>query len=172
MRKLTGILFCLLLAFSLSLSLTAQSNKEGLDQKELTKQFIGNWITSFPDGPVMKFHVKPLGDGYELELIWENEGELDHIDRGVMGLTSDNSVSEAWIWSNTGLVTFDYGKFTSEKFFATDRYSSLNGKVSDRFTFEFIESGKMKMIHKHWNLDVSSEMAGQSEFIWIKEQEL
>jgi hypothetical protein len=169
MRKTVGILLCILLAFSLSSSLTAQSNQEELDQKELMKQFTGNWITSFPDGPVMKFHVKPLGDGYELELIWEREGELDHIDRGVMGLTSDNSVSEAWIWSNTGLVTCDYGKFTSENFFTSDRYDSLNGKVSNRYTFEFIEPGKMKMIHKHWNLDVSPEMAGQSEFIWTKE---
>ena len=116
----------------------------------------------------MKFHVKPLGDGYELYLIWENEGEFDHIDRGVMGLTSDNSVSEAWIWTNTGLLTTDYGKFTSEKFFTSERHNSLIGKVNSIFEFEFIEPGKMKMVHK-FGLDGPPEEAGQSEFIWTKE---
>jgi len=168
MRKSVGILFCFSLVFSLSLSLTAQSNHEELDQKELMKQFTGNWVTNFNEATVMKFHVKPAGDGYQLELVWERDGEPDHIDRGVMGLDSDNSICEAWLWSNDGSITCDYGNFTSETFMTSERHNSLNEQVHSIFEFEFIAPGKMKMVHK-WGVDGPPDEAGQSEFIWTKE---
>ena len=127
-----------MLAFSLSLNLSAQSTEEELDQIELSKQFIGKWVTDWDDGTVTTWEVYPVGKGYEVSLKWTNDGQLSRTDKGICGFTPDGMVAMLYMWAHTGIVTCDYGKFISKNEITMKRYNSIHGDVRAIFDFEFI----------------------------------
>ena len=168
MRKSISILLCLSLLFGLSLNLNSQSAEEELDQKELTKQFIGNWVSDWGNETVTSWEINPVGNGYECSIYWEKEGQLTLTDKGIMGFTSDGLVIAAYVWSNEGLLTCDYGKFESKNKITLERYNSLQGQVVSIFEFEFIDPEKMKMVWKRWGAEESREEAQVTEHIFTK----
>ena len=168
MKNSISLLLYFLLLTCLSLNLNSQSAVEELDQKELTKQFIGNWVTNWENGTVTSWEVNPVGNGYEISLIWEREGQLTYTDKGIMGFTSDGLVIAAYVWSNEGLLTCDYGKFESKNKITLERYNSLHGQVVSIFEFEFIDPEKMKMVWKKWGAEESREEAQVTENIFTK----
>ena len=168
MKKPICILLCLSLLFGFSLKLSSQSTEEELDQKELTKQFIGKWVTDWEEGAVTTWEVKPLGSGYEVTIKWKNEGQLTRTDKGVIGFTSDGLVAMAYMWAYSGIVSCDYGKFVSKNEISVERYDSLHGKVSSIFDFVFVSPEKMKMVWKQWGPEESPEDAEVTELTWTK----
>ena len=168
MKKPICILLGLSLLFGFSLKLSSQTAKEELNQKELTKQFIGKWISDWADETVTIWEINPVGNGYEVSIFWKNEGQLSHTDKGVIGFTSDGLVAMVYMWSLEGLVTCDYGKFVSKNEISVERYDSLHGKVSSIFDFVFVSPEKMKMVWKQWGPEESPEDAEVSEFTWTK----
>jgi hypothetical protein len=168
MRKSFKVFLGLLLFLGISLTLSAQSNEAELDQKELTKQFIGKWVTDWEEGTVTIWEVNPVGNGYDVSINWKNEGQLSSTDKGVIGFTSDGLVAMVYVWSSDGLVTCDYGKFVSKNEISVERYDSLHGNVTSIFDFEFISTKKMKMVWKRWGPEESPEDAEVIEFTWTK----
>jgi len=168
MRKSFKVLLSLLVFLGISLTLSAQSAEKELDQKELTKQFIGKWVTDWEEGAVTTWDVKPLGSGYEVTIKWKNEGQLTRTDKGVIGFTSDGLVAMAYMWAYSGIVSCDYGKFVSKNEISVERYDSLHGKVSSIFDFVFVSPEKMKMVWKQWGPEESPEDAEVTELTWTK----
>jgi hypothetical protein len=168
MRKSINIILFLTLILGCTLTLSAQAIDEELDQKELTKQFIGNWVTDDFEGTVVKWNVNPLGNGYEITIIWENEGQPTRTDKGIMGFTSDGLVNMTYMWSPEGNISCDYGKFVSKNKNIMERYATLNGKAVASFDFEFISPEKMKMIWKSWGTEGTPEDAEVFEATWTK----
>ena len=168
MRKSINIILFLILILGFSLTLSAQAIDEELDQKELTKQFIGKWVTDGFEGTVTNYNVNPLGNGYEVTIIWENEGQPTRTDKGIIGFTYDGLVNMTYMWSPEGNISCDYGKFVSKNKIIVERYATLNGKALASFDFEFISPEKMKMIWKSWGTEGTPEDAEVSEIIWTK----
>ena len=168
MKKPICILLCLSLLFGFSLKLSAQSAEEELNQKELTKQFIGKWVTDWEEGTVTTWEVNPVGNGYEVSINWKNEGQVSRTDKGVIGFTSDGLVAMVYVWSSDGSVTCDYGKFVSKNEISVERYDSLHGKVRAIFDFAFISPEKMEMVWKRWGPEESPEDAEVLERTWTK----
>lgn len=169
MRKTTQIIFLISLIFGFSLPFHAQSTNEGLDQKELTKQFIGNWVADWANGTITRWNVTPLGNGYETSLYWEIDGQSTRTDKGVIGFSGDGLITMVYIWSQDGIITSDYGKFVTRNVLTVDRYDSLHGKSGAKFEFEFINPEKMKMVWTRWGQEGSPDDAEVTELIWTKE---
>ncbi len=168
MKKPICILLCLSLLFGFSLILSSQSAEEELNQKELTKQFIGKWVAEWADGTVTIWEVNPVGNGYEVSIDWKNEGQLSRTDKGVIGFTSDGLVAMVYMWSSEGNVTCDYGKFVSKNEISVERYDSLHGNVRSIADFVFISPENMKMVWKQWGPEESPEDAEVTELTWTK----
>ncbi len=111
MIKSFKVLLSLLVFLGISLTLSAQSNEAELDQKELTKQFIGRWVTDWEEGTVTTWEVNPVGSGYEVSLLWKSEGQLSRTDKGVIGFTSDGLVAMAYMWAYNGIVSCDINTY-------------------------------------------------------------
>ena len=168
MKKPICILLCISLLFGFSLKLSAQSAEEELNQQELTKQFIGKWVTDWEEGTVTTWEVNPVGSGYEVSLLWKVEGQLSRTDKGVMGFTSDGLVAMLYMWAYNGIVSCDFGKFVSKNEISMERYDSPHGKVRSIFDFVFISPEKMKMVWKQWGPEESPEDAEVLERTWTK----
>ena len=168
MKKPICILLGVSLLVGISFNLSAQSAEEELDQKELTKQFIGKWVTDWENGNVTTWEVIPVGTGYEISLKWNNQGQLIRTDKGVYGFTKDGLVAMLYMWAHTGIVSCDYGKFISKNEILMKRYDSIHGDVTATFKFEFINPEEMKMVWKRWGQDQSPEDAQITERTWTK----
>lgn len=168
MKKSLKFLLSLLVFLGISLTLYAQSNEEELDQVELTKQFIGKWVTDWDEETVLTWEVIPVGRGYEVSLTWTNEDQLIRTDKGVYGFTPDGMIAMHYMWAHTGNVTCDYGKFISKNEISMKRYNTINGNVVSIFDFDFISPKKMKMVWKSWGPEGSPEDAEVIEKTWTK----
>ena len=168
MRKSISLLLCFALLSCLSFNLYSQSVENELDQKELTKQFIGKWLTDWSDETVTIWEVNPVGNGYEVSITWKNEGRPDTTDKGLIGFTSDGLVAMLYMWSSDGTVSCDYGKFVSADKITVERYDSLHGKVRSIFNFEIINPAKIRMVWIRWGPEGSTEDAEVIEKTWTK----
>ena len=113
MRKLFKAFLCLILFLGISLTLSAQSNEEELDQLELMKQFIGTWRAETGEDTVVNITYEPIGDG--ILITQENiaNGVTYRTVKAVMGVSTDKKTIIVSAVRQDGSVGFHYGKFVS-----------------------------------------------------------
>jgi hypothetical protein len=169
MRMTVTIFLCASILFSFSFKLSCQPTQNKLDQVELTKQFIGKWITQWSEETVVIWDVNSSGNGYESSINWKSEGNPIRTDPGIIGFSSDGVVTMAFRWSPDGLITCDYGKFESKKKMTTMRYDTRQGQAVMIFEYEFMSPERLKMVMKSKEADETWDQAEVSEFIFIKE---
>jgi hypothetical protein len=169
MRESFSIILAIMLLVSLLVDLSAQSTMEELDQIELTKQFIGRWITQWSEKTVATWDVKPSGDGYDFTITQETEGRPIRTDHGIIGFSSDGVPTMAFMWSSWGLVTCDYGKFVSKNKMIVKRYDTREGEAVTFFEYEFINPGRLKMVMKGEEPGATWDRDEVREFIFEKE---
>jgi hypothetical protein len=170
MRKSINLFLCFSIISCLSTNLYSQSAVNELDQVELMKQFIGEWVTQWSEETVVTWDISPSGDGYEFTISWESEGSPLRLDHGVIGFSSDGVPTMAFLWSSSseGLITCDYGKFESRNKMITNRYDKWKGEEVMIFEYEFLSPDKMKMVMKSKVPGETWDQADVSELIFEK----
>ena len=113
MKKSFKVLLSLLVFLGISLTLSAQSNEEELDQLELMKQFIGTWRAETGEDTVANLTYEPIGDG--ILITQENiaNGVTFRIVKAVMGVSNDKKTIIVAGIIPDGSIRFQYGKFVS-----------------------------------------------------------
>ena len=113
MRKLFKVLLSLLVFLGISLTLSAQSNEEELDQLELMKQFVGTWRAETGEDTVVNTTYEPNGDG--ILITQENiaNGVTYRTVKAVMGVSTDKKTIIVSGVRQDGSVFFHCGKFVS-----------------------------------------------------------
>lgn len=159
-----------IIAFCYSPHLKSQSSEKDLNQEELTKQFIGTWVTDWDEGTISTWDIKPLENGYEFNILWKSEGKPYRTDKGIIGFSSDGVVTMAYVWATMGgILTCHYGNFESKTKMISKAYDSRQGQVVTIYEYEFLSPEKMKMVVKMKEADETWDQAEASEFVFIKE---
>lgn len=122
MSKSISQIVCIFLLYCFSTTLYAQSAEEELDQVKLMKQFIGTW--EMPMGENSSYILKFVPVGNAMYLMEENKenGVTTLSSVGVWGVSPDRNTITSAAVENSGVISFDYGKFVSANKFLTERY--------------------------------------------------
>ncbi len=168
MKKSMTLCISGLMALCFSMSISAQSSQQELDQVELMKQFIGSWTAERGVDSTVVWEIIPLGKGYEQNLFWKSKGETYWTDKGVIGVTSKGGVELIFLWSGKGSVSRDYGKFESKKRIILERFNIEHTHVNSTFDYHFMAPDKLKMIWKRKGDEDSGDNAEVTEWIWAK----
>ena len=113
MRKSFKVLLSLLIFLGISLTLSAQSNEEELDQLELMKQFIGTWRAETGEDTVVSTTYEPIGDGILITQENITNGVTYRTVKAVMGVSTDKKTIIVSVIRQDGTIGFHYGKFVS-----------------------------------------------------------
>jgi len=148
MKKPICILLCLSLLFGFSLTLSAQSSGEKLDQAELLKHFIGTWEAEIGQDTVIV--VKCTSSNNGLYCLQENKanGNVFLTFHALMGLSNDKEMIIGSFLNPNGTVVIDIGKFVSKSKFVTERHSGnrIHSHTTVEWDFSIPESftGRIK----------------------------
>jgi len=125
------------LAFSLSLNISAQSTDKELDQVELMKQWIGTWESEIGDDSVSIFRCTPLNNG--LQLIQEEKSNRNTYTTyiGIMGLSDDKKMIMMSMLIPNGTTVLDVGKFVKKNKYIADRYIGDITHATNQIMVEF-----------------------------------
>ena len=122
MKQSINICLCIMLAFSLSLNLSAQSSGKKLDQVELAKQWLGTFDMQVGEDSIMHMKALPLGDGLYFLGEWRTAGKTYYSACGVVGFTRDKeTIILSGAWSDGGTMQ-EIGRFVSEKKLVMERF--------------------------------------------------
>jgi len=124
MRKSFKILLSLLVFLGISLTLSAQSNEQELDQLELMKQFIGTWRAETGEDTVVNMTYEPIGDGILITQEDIANGVTYGTVKAVMGVSTDKKTIIVSAVRQDGSVVFHYGKFVSNNKLILELYSN------------------------------------------------
>jgi len=142
MKKSMTIFLCLSLVFSVSLTISAQSTEEELDQVKLTKQLIGTWEAEVAEDTIVILKFVPYGDALEITQQSKAQGKTFYSARGFFGFSQDKKTIIVAAVGEDGLLKFDYGKFVSVKKYLTERYldNQKHPVIIQEFEFQSPES--------------------------------
>ena len=99
MNKIATLFLSGLIAICFSLSTTAQSPQQDLDQVELLKQFIGTWTEETDRDTTILWEVSPFGKGYDDICYWQAKGETFAIStKGFIGFTKQDGVMKIYLY--------------------------------------------------------------------------
>jgi hypothetical protein len=122
MKRTFNIFLCLSLLCGVSLTLTAQSDEEELDQVMLMKQFIGTWEAEVAEDTLVILKFVPYGDALMFTQENKRNGETSSSGRMILGFSQDKKTIIAAGIGKDGLMEIDYGKFVSVKKYLAERY--------------------------------------------------
>ena len=165
MKKISALFIAGLITLCFSLSVTAQSSQQDLDQVELMKYYIGTWEAEMGKDSILIWEVKTTaGKGFEHKAYWKIKGEVNYYGQGLMGFNWGN---QHVIWSHmysNGLILRDVGQFVSETKVINKRFSPEHERVMSIIEMDILGQDKYKAIHKHMN--DSQEIDLITEEVW------
>ena len=124
MRKSFRVLLSLIVFLGISLTLSAQSTEEELDQVKLTKQIIGTWETRVGEDSIIQMTCTPFGKGIRCQLEWKSDGKVYSEASSVIGFSADRKTIVYTYVRGDGTTTHDIGRFVTEKKWVTERFLS------------------------------------------------
>jgi hypothetical protein len=124
MRKSINIILFLSLMIGFSVTLSAQSTEEELDQVKLTKQIIGTWETRVGEDSIIQLTCTPFGEGIRCQLEWKSNGKAYDEAASVIGFSADRKTIVYTLVDGDGTTTHDIGRFVTEKKWVTERFLS------------------------------------------------
>ena len=122
MRKSFKVLLSLLVFLGISLTLSAQSTEEELDQVELLKQFIGTWKAEVAEDTVLILKFVPIGGAllHTMEVLAKDS--IYYTRPGIYGFSHDKKTVRFAGVDRDGIMSFDYGRFVSDKKYIAEMY--------------------------------------------------
>ena len=122
MKKTMNLILSVLISISFSLNLSSQSDQKNLDQVELVKQFIGNWVSEIGKDSTILVEVIPSGEGLYFQAEWKSNGKTYATARSIIGFNNTKELlALSSVWQN-GTTTMDIGKFVTENKLVTERF--------------------------------------------------
>ncbi len=115
MRKSINIILFLSLMIGFSVTLSAQSSEEELDQVELMKQFIGTWKAEVAEDTIVILKFVPIGGalGHTMEVMAKDT--IFYTRPGIYGFSHDKKTVRFAGVDGDGIMSFDYGRFVTDK---------------------------------------------------------
>ncbi len=122
MRKSINIILFLSLMIGFSVTLSAQSTEEELDQVELMKQFIGTWKAEVAEDTIVILKFVPIGGalGHTMEVIAKDT--IFYTRPGIYGFSHDKKTVRFAGVNRDGIMSFDYARFVSDNKFIAEMY--------------------------------------------------
>ena len=171
MKKTLNIMLSLFFLFSISLSVSSQSDQKDLDQAKLAKQFIGNWVSEIGTDTIVFMEAGPSGEGLYFHLEWKAKGETYSTARSVLGFTENyESVVLYSIWQE-GFVGKDIGKFVSPKKLVMERFISEGNHSVSINEIEFPTPDTWTWTSKWRGMETTWEPLRTSKWIFTKVKE-
>ena len=165
MKKSITIFLCLSLVFSASLSLFAQSDDEELDQKELTKQFIGKWVAEAGKDSTWLWEITPSNKGYVHAFYLNVKGKTVETMPGIIGFADEYRNTTFLILYQDGFISRDIGGFVSDNKYIAERFYPQDMKTGlGTWECTFITPDKFTAIWK-----VKGVKKGELIYIRVKE---
>ena len=124
MKKFIGILICISLLSCLSIDLYSQTAQEELNQVELLKLCSGTWEWKIGGDSVQQIIYTPAGEGMLFKLVYKSGNKIYAEGGGAIGFSPDRKTIECTVLWPNGLVTYDIGRFVTEKKMVTERFVS------------------------------------------------
>ena len=122
MRKSINICLCTALAFCFSLNISAQSTEKELDQAELMKQWIGNWVMEMGGDSTFVMKTTAFNNGNHFVQEQKVNGNVVATWKGTSGLSADKNMIMSSALDLNGILFIDMGKFVEKHTFIADRY--------------------------------------------------
>ncbi len=122
MKKTILLLLWFSLLSCLSISLSAQSPENELDQVELAKQWVGTWETSIDKDSVIRFVCTPFGSGLYFHMEWKADGKTYFAAHSVLGFSRNREtliMSHVWQGGNSAQ---EIGRFVTDKKLMMERF--------------------------------------------------
>jgi hypothetical protein len=168
MKKTLNIMLSLLFLFSISLSVSSQSDQKNLDQAKLAKQFIGNWVSEIGKDSIVFMEAGPSGEGLYMHLEWKAKGKTYATARSVLGFTENyESVVLYSIWQE-GIVGKDIGKFVSPKKLVVERFISEGNHSTSLNEIEFPTPDTWTWTSKWRGMETTWEPLQTEKWIFTK----
>jgi len=171
MKRSLNIILSLLFIFSISLSVSSQSNHRTLDQVELIKLMLGTWKAEIGMDTIVIAEAVPSGKGIIAHIEWKAKGKTYSTSETIIGFTEDyKSVVFFGLWES-GIVTKDIGRFVSPTKLMLERYnvdhyqavgiSELEFQDPDNYTWTFLVRGN----------EITWEPLWSNKWTWTKVKE-
>lgn len=170
MKKIIFSLLVLsLIGLCFSTNLHAQSSEQDLDQRELTKQFIGLWTNEIEGDSTVLWEVIPEGMGYIIKARLQAKGETYMSVNGLMGFQARDQIFVEYLMLPNGGIIRDVAKFVSDTKAKYDRYRPQNpNHVSEKIEVNFITPDKYKVTYKKRGMKETWDDAVVTERTYIR----
>lgn len=172
MKRSLSMLLSMLFFICFSLSLSAQSDANELDQVKLLKQWEGTWESIIGEDSTLLFKASPLGNGLVLAVEWKASGKTYYSSAGIMGFINGNKtiVLQA-MWENGAMAT-EYGRFVSETKMVAERFpgGQPNHAVLISET-EFVDPNTVNMVYYMRGQNITWEPQGEARWTFTRVEE-
>ncbi len=130
------------------------------------KQFIGSWTAETGVDSTILWELIPSGKGYEENINFKAKGETYSTAKVISGFSHEfQAVNMFLLWENGG-ISFDIGKFVSDKRAFFERFDSDPSHVTGTMDYRFLTPGKLTITFKMGGAASTWDDAVVNEWTW------
>ena len=129
MRKSFKVFLSLLVFLGISLTLSAQSAENELDQVELMKQYFGKWAAEAGKDSTWLWEITPSNNGYVHAFYLKVKGKTVETMPGIIGFGSEYKTTNMFILYQDGFISRDIGGFVSDNKYIAERFYPQDNKA-------------------------------------------